>query len=350
MVAFLESPGSTSIISAVKVTGKTNDGLSVGLLQSLTGEETAAPVFDGLESRVPVAPTTNYVVGRVQKDWDKGNTILGGMFTSTHRWPPDDAALHRAADGCAHRHAWTLSRFFGDRSYVLEGKGCSAGSPATARPSRRCRPTPCTTTSGPTPRTWAWIPRRRRSPGNGGTVRVARYGNSKWRASDSARWMSPGLELNDVGYLRQADFILNETSVGFEEIEPRGALRTYGVYVERGDTWDFGGLHTDGVWTAEGHAQFANKWTLSAATHYVDTAVDTRLLRGGPAFAMQPFLSTSLSGSTDASRRAVVTLGTDSAYRADRGGAVRRGLRRAPAAALPRRHRRHRRLLRVAHR
>jgi hypothetical protein len=75
----------------------TNNGLSVGLLQSVTGSEQANVSFNGVESHVPVAPTTNYVVGRMQKDWDRGNTILGGMFTSTHRWLADEAALRRPA-------------------------------------------------------------------------------------------------------------------------------------------------------------------------------------------------------------------------------------------------------------
>ena len=38
-------------------------------------------------SREPVvAPFGSYTVARLQKDWDKGNTILGGMLTSTHRF------------------------------------------------------------------------------------------------------------------------------------------------------------------------------------------------------------------------------------------------------------------------
>ena len=49
-------------------------------------------VTSPLGSREPVvAPFGSYTVARLQKDWDKGNTILGGMVTSTHRFT-DDAA------------------------------------------------------------------------------------------------------------------------------------------------------------------------------------------------------------------------------------------------------------------
>ncbi len=305
----VESPESTSILTAVKVTGKTRNGLSVGILQSLTGEETARLSLAGVERRQPVEPRASYIAARVQKDWDKGNTILGGIFTST------DRAIGQSGITVLPRHALTagvdLVRFFSNRSYVLEGKTTISRVTGDREAIAALQYNPVHYFQRPDATHLGVDPAATSLTGNGGTMRVARYGNSKWRASNTLRWVSPGLELNDIGYLRQADFIRDETGVGFEQTEPRGALRTYGVNVERGDAWDFGGLHTDGVWTAEGHAQFANKWTLSAATHYVDTAVDTRLLRGGPAFAMQPFLSTSLSGSTDASRRAVVTLGTD---------------------------------------
>ena len=84
-------PGSTTILGALKVTGKTNDGLSVGILQSFTQKE-HADVTSPLQSSAPVVePFGSYTVARVQKDWGKGNTILGGMLTSTHRAISDPA-------------------------------------------------------------------------------------------------------------------------------------------------------------------------------------------------------------------------------------------------------------------
>ena len=280
----------------------------MGILQSLTGEETARLSLNGIERRQTVEPMASYIAARVQKDWNKGNTIVGGMFTST------DRAIGDSGLTMLPQHAITAGvdvvRFFSNRSYVVEGKTTFsrvAGDRAAIaalqyNPVHYFQRSDATHLSvDPTATSLA---------GHGGTMRVARYGNSKWRASNTLRWVSPGLELNDIGYLRQADFISDETVLGFEQTEPRGAVRSYGINVERSDSWDFGGLHSDGAWTVEGEAQFANKWRISAGTHFIDTTIDTRLLRGGPAFAMQRFLSTSLSGSTDPSRRAVVTLGT----------------------------------------
>jgi hypothetical protein len=300
--AFLEMPGQTSIISAAKVTGKTKDGLSVGLLQSVTDNEHANLWFNGLDTRVPVAPTTNYVVGRVQKDWNKGNSILGGMFTSTHRWLPDDAALHQLTTDSV-TGAVDATQFLGDRSYVLEGKGVFSRVAGDASAIRALQTNAVHYYQRPDASHLGVDPNATSMLGHAGTVRVARYGKSKWLWSESARWMSPGLELNDVGYLRQADFILNEASLEFKETEPRGAFRSYGLTVVRTDTWDFGGLKTSGSTDFLVNGAFRNLWTAWAGVNVVEAPTDTRLLRGGPAMTTSGRVVALALVNSDPSRR-----------------------------------------------
>ena len=55
---------------------------------------------------------------------------------------------------------------------------------------------------------------------------------------------SPGLDLNDVGYLRQADVIANQVFLGWAEASPKGIFRSYSAQLSREDQWDFGGLQT----------------------------------------------------------------------------------------------------------
>jgi len=300
--AFLETPGQTSIISAVKVTGKTKDGLSVGVLQSVTDDEHANLWFNGVESRVPVAPTTNYVVGRVQKDWNKGNSILGGMFTSTHRWLPDDVVLHQLPTD-SFTGAVDATQFFGDRSYVFEGKGVFSRIAGDASAIRALQTNPVHYYQRPDAQHLGVDQNATSMVGNAGTVRVARYGKSKWLWSESARWMSPGLELNDVGYLRQADLILNEAKLEFKEIEPHGVFRSYGFSVTRDDTWDFGGLKTIGSTSFLANGAFRNLWTAWAGVTVLEAPTDTRLLRGGPAMTTSGRVAAVALVNSDPSRR-----------------------------------------------
>ncbi len=83
---FVDSPDKTSIISAVKLSGTTSKGLSVGLIQSVTANEFARlSDKEGNRSSLMVEPLTSYTVARVQKGYNAGNTVIGGMLTSTNR-------------------------------------------------------------------------------------------------------------------------------------------------------------------------------------------------------------------------------------------------------------------------
>ncbi|MFQ5633227.1 MAG: DUF5916 domain-containing protein, partial [bacterium] len=68
---FLDVPESSSIATALKLTGKTSGGLSIGILDAVTDEENAVIDFNGERREESVEPRTNYFVGRVQKDFDK---------------------------------------------------------------------------------------------------------------------------------------------------------------------------------------------------------------------------------------------------------------------------------------
>jgi hypothetical protein len=81
------------------------------------------------------------------------------------------------------------------------------------------------------------------------------------------------------------------------------------VELEREDGWDFGGLQTEGGTGLAGNATFQNKWGLNGSLRFVDTLVDTRLLWGGPAMRLSPYVHMSVSGRTDPSRRVQVSAG-----------------------------------------
>lgn len=82
-----DRPNNTTILGALKLTGKTKNGLSVGIIETIAAkEESEIYDMDTKEKRdVTVEPLTNYFVSRVQKDFNDNNSIVGGMFTATNR-------------------------------------------------------------------------------------------------------------------------------------------------------------------------------------------------------------------------------------------------------------------------
>jgi hypothetical protein len=299
-------PTATTILDALKVTGKTASGLSVGVLQSLTARETVDVRGPGRTREQAVEPYTSYLAARVHKDWDKGNTSLGGMVTSTRRWVDDDAALAFLPSGAV-TGGLDFVQFFGNRSWVLEARGVLSQVTGDPGSIRELQTNPVHYFQRPDATHLKLKPDATSLFGHAGLVGFGRSRNSNWRVGDELRWVSPGLELNDLGYLRQADLVNNSFQVGYRDPVPRGVLRQWGVDLGREDEWDFGGLQTGGTTWIEGSATFRNKWSLNGSVRAVDTQVDTRLLRGGPAMRLSPYVHMSIRAETDPSRRVQVS-------------------------------------------
>jgi len=298
-------PQSTTILGALKLTGKTADGLSVGVLQSFTQRETAS-VFSPLGPREPVVePTASYTVARVHKDWDKGTTSLGGMLTWTARLT-DDPAL-AALPTRALTGGFDFARYFADRSLVLEASGVLSRVSGPSEAILALQTDAVHYYQRPDAGHLGVDPQATSLSGSGGSLRFGTSGKDRLRLTDHFHWYSPGLELNDVGYLRQADVLANQLVVGWVEPAPRGIFRTYSLQLTREDDWDFGGLAVQGSTQANASGTFRNKWSADASLLYRDV-VDTRMLRGGPALRWHDYWEAALGGHTDPSRRLSATL------------------------------------------
>ena len=80
-------------------------------------------------------------------------------------------------------------------------------------------------------------PTRRSLTGTGGYVKVGRKGNAKWNFSETFTWSSPGFDLNDMGYMKETDYLMNETEIMYRQtdLEDIPVQRLYPVakeYVE----------------------------------------------------------------------------------------------------------------------
>ena len=144
-------PESTTILGALKVTGKTAGGLSVGVLQSFTQKETAVVAVAGSARASRWSSPSPATRSRAcTRTGARATPASAAMLTSTHRFT-DDPALALAADPGVHRPASTSRATSRTAACVLAGE--RRPEPRQRRsppPCWRCRRTPCTTTSGPT--------------------------------------------------------------------------------------------------------------------------------------------------------------------------------------------------------
>ncbi|HON00049.1 MAG TPA: DUF5916 domain-containing protein [Acidobacteriota bacterium] len=277
----VESPTGTTILGAAKVTGKTDGGLTLAALGSLTQEESAVIRGAGEESKVTTEPAAAYAVLRVQQDFDRSNTFLGGMLTAADRRINDSQleflAETAVAGGLDFRHHWR------DKAYYLDAKLLLSDVRGSTEALTRLQEAPARYFQRPDADHLDFDPGRTHLSGHGGTVEVGKGSRGRWRFFERIAWRSPGLDLNDLGYLRLADVIQHQSHVRYEMTEPRGILREYTLGAAEQNTWDFGGDFLEWWVATWGDAEFRNNWGVYAEIVRVGIPLDTRLLRGGPA-------------------------------------------------------------------
>ena len=276
---YVKAPEFTSILGAAKITGKTKTGWSLGVLESLTSDE-FADISNGHQRREMIEPFTNYTIGRVQKDFNKGNTFLGGIFTSVNRNLEEEQLnyLHKSAftGGFDFVHKWHNKDWeFDFSTYFSRVEGSAEAITNTQkswihgfqRPDASYLKLDTTRTS---------------LSGQGGKVVLAKNGG-KLKFMAATAWKSPGLELNDVGYMRQADNILEVVWVGYRIYEPFSIFRNMNLNFNQWTEWNFGGELTGPGGNINAHTQLKNYWNFHLGGNWNGVGLSTTELRGGPA-------------------------------------------------------------------
>ena len=113
---YSDSPDQTRILGAMKLSGKTRSGWTIGLLHALTNREEARLAdVSGLAGEQVVEPLAQYGMGRLSRDFREGRSAVGVISTWTVRDAPtsEELALHHAAYavGADARHRFGEDRF-----------------------------------------------------------------------------------------------------------------------------------------------------------------------------------------------------------------------------------------------
>ncbi|MFH0842953.1 MAG: DUF5916 domain-containing protein [Bacteroidota bacterium] len=299
---FVDSPDKTTILSSAKFSGTTSKGLSIGLIQSLTAGEYARTIDQyGNKSESKVEPLTNYLVARLQKGYKAGNTVVGGMLTSTNRFFEEEAldflSNEAFTGGVDLRHHWKDKKYYLDAKLLGSYVGGSTHAITTLQESSARyfqRPGADyldydTTLTG--------------LSGFGGKLEIGRGSQGLWKYSSGISWLSPGLELNDLGYMNSADQISQENQVTYFVIKPVSIFNSYEIELEQFNSWNFGGTWLGSGGEVSFLATLKNNWTIRNSLIYHSQAYDPRKLRGGPDMLMPHKFSNSGGMMTDPSKK-----------------------------------------------
>jgi hypothetical protein len=276
---YVDAPDATTILGAGKLTGKVGPW-TVGILNALTAEEKAR-VIDAanVESKTPVEPMTNYFVGRVRRDFRGGSTILGLGGTAVHRDLSDPVFKNllrsNAEVGSADfEHQWknrewavtgalSQSRIAGSRPVMLSAQTSSAR--YYQRPDADYLDLDSTANSL-----------------GGYSAKLGLNKSGTWQMSATAKAISPGFEVNDLGFMGRVDYRNLGWGGSYNNFEAGKLLRSYWLFAGTNHAWNYGG---DKIWTSffnEIGLNFTNLWSAYAGGEYDPSAIDDRLTRGGP--------------------------------------------------------------------
>jgi hypothetical protein len=302
---YLKYPDNTSILSAVKISGKTAKGLAVGVLQSLTANENAQLYSGGKTKDVRVEPLTSFTVGRIQQDYKEGNSTLGAIFTSTNRFISDAylEGLNRNAftGGIDFLTQWKEKKYFLDAKLI--GSAITGSTDAisnlqlsSARYYQR-----------PDAAHLSYDSKRTQLTGQGGRIKIGK-GSGLFRFNEEVVWKSPGLELNDVGYMQMADQVQQETELSYFVNKPVSIFRTYSVGLHQSNNWDYAMNYENSSFFFTTAFEFLNRWGIAPSVHYGTDWLNTRILRGGQAVLIPAIWEGNFAVHTDVSKKFFVNL------------------------------------------
>lgn len=277
---YVDQPENTQILGAAKFSGKTDDGWSIGVLESLTAKKYATIDSNGERRREVVEPLTNYGVARIQKDFNENNTFVGGIFTSTNRanLTPELDFLHTSAysGGFDFKHQWNNRDWYIGGDIVWSHVKGSANAIQETQESithlfQRAGASHVTLDSTRTSLT-----------GTGGNVQIGKVGNGHWMFETGGTWRSPELELNDIGFQRQADDVRHYTWVGYRTLKPDSTFRRVGINYNHWSVWDFAGNHNSLRFNTNSWQNWSNNWFSNFGFNYEPIQYSNFALRGGP--------------------------------------------------------------------
>ncbi|WP_319502631.1 DUF5916 domain-containing protein [uncultured Draconibacterium sp.] len=310
----LEMPENTSIINALKLTGKNNNGFSLGLVNSMTARETATIKSADESIKEAIEPFTNYSIARVKQDFNEGSTVLGGIVTSSIRNIKDEnlefLTDNSLVGGLDFEHNWK------NRKYYVAAKGftsrISGSEESIARLQRNSRHYFQRVDADHLD----YDPSRTSLSGWGGEIAGGKR-SGKLRITGDVEWRSPGVDLNDVGYLRQADYIDQNFRIQYLVNKPKGILLNYSFRLAQGHNWNFNGDNLRDNFSFTAGWRFKNYWRFDLAAYRYINEIDTRRLRGGPSLRIDNRNRLGAAIQTNSQRDFFVGLRTDFTRSAD---------------------------------
>ena len=274
-------PEASTILGAVKVSGRTSDGWSLGVLNATTARETVRFVdASGTRQSLIGEPLTNYFIARGRRDLSGGRSAIGGAITSVRR-DLSNVALERffrssaVTGGIDFRHEWS------EASWLLTGtaaathvRGSEASIIALQRQSHHFFQRPDATHLG--------VDTTTSLSGYSAGLNLTKQAGEHWTGSLAGALTAPGFEANDLGYANRTDRRDVQAVLTYREDTPGAFLRRWNVTAVGRSETNYDGDAIQNFARLIGSALHLDYWGAEVALVLARRAFDDRSTRGGP--------------------------------------------------------------------
>lgn len=309
-------PQNTSILGAAKFSGKTKNGWSIGILESITQREMATIDFQGTRRKELVEPLTNYFVGRMQKDFNGGNTIIGGIITGVNR--------ENGLPDILHRNAWTggfdFLHYWKSRTWYIRGNMVLSRVQGSKEGILRTQTSFEHLFQRPGASEISVDSSRTSLSGMGTTIRFGKIGGKSGKLGQVFKFetglttRSPGLELNDIGFMRTSNEINHFTWAGLHYQKPFSFFRNARLNYNHWSRWDYSGKFLYQAFNFNSHATFKNNWQAGTGSTWNPYDISNNALRGASAIRRPPGIGHNIYLNSDYRKKVIVSLNMYNAW------------------------------------
>jgi hypothetical protein len=304
-------PENTTILGSGKITGRTINGFSVGILETVTANEYGKiyrpelNVAAGKDSfqvhKTLVEPLTNYFASRFKKLSPSANTMVGGSFNSVIRAINSDE-LNQELIRSAHSAGIDFNQYFLNKNYSIKANSMFSHLEGSKNAILLKQESHIHRFQRPDADYIEVDSNRTSLTGSGGSLEFAKQGG-KYRFGSRTSYWSPELNINDIGYMAETDYIEEQGWFTIFDSKEKKHMRQYNLEVFSSNRWTFGGEHTRSSISANYQMQLTNLWNVILIGEKVFPVYDPRILRGGPALYVIGYFGGGAIVETNTSKR-----------------------------------------------
>ena len=281
---FVDTPSSSTILGAAKLTGRLPSRLTVGALTAVTAAERARTYdLDSLQTNsYAVEPRTAYGVLRLQQEVGTQASTLGMSLSAVNR----DVAREPVLAARLAREAyfagadWRIR--FQQGKYAISGFIAGSHVAGDSAAIRRLQTASTRFFQRPDLTHVRYDPTRTSLSGYSAQLRADKDAGKTFLWGAEVKAESPGFEINDLGRMQSSDDIEYNADLQVRETVPGKYLQNWRLGFETRGARNYGGVHQMNSWSQNTSLTLKNLWSLNVRTTWELPATDDALTRGGP--------------------------------------------------------------------